>query len=168
LRQAVNITTLLAVLVALSLLVAFGQDSINATADAGAFRGSVHFGSPDFSNPVIGAPYSGEVVTETVQTLADGTHTTRTKVYRDSLGRTRKERSPLQVSRRGGELHRSVGNDRPMIAVFESWRSPELQVPLLMKSNEPRSGDRTEKLTNSSRTEPDQSLFNHPGLHDRR
>jgi hypothetical protein len=46
---------------------------------------------------VTGAPYSAEEVTEHVQTLADGTHITqpsaKTIFYRDSLGRTRIERS---------------------------------------------------------------------------
>jgi hypothetical protein len=46
---------------------------------------------------VSGAPYSAEEVTEHVQTLADGTHITqpsrKTMYYRDSLGRTRVERS---------------------------------------------------------------------------
>lgn len=46
---------------------------------------------------VTGAPYSAEQVTERFQTLADGTHITQpaqtTKLYRDSAGRTRTERS---------------------------------------------------------------------------
>src|SRR6516225_4299689 len=46
---------------------------------------------------VTGAPYSAEEVTEHVQTLADGTHITqpspKTVFYRDSLGRTRIERT---------------------------------------------------------------------------
>ena len=46
---------------------------------------------------VTGAPYSAEEITEHVQTLADGTHITgpsqKTMFYRDSLGRTRVERS---------------------------------------------------------------------------
>lgn len=45
--------------------------------------------------PVTGAPYSAEQVTETVQTLANGTHITQTTgttlMYRDSAGRTRIE-----------------------------------------------------------------------------
>ncbi len=43
---------------------------------------------------VSGAPYSGEEVKETVQTLADGNRIVRrnvTRVYRDSKGRTRRE-----------------------------------------------------------------------------
>jgi hypothetical protein len=45
---------------------------------------------------VTGAPYSGEQVSERVQTLADGTHITSKfasiRVYRDSVSRTRTER----------------------------------------------------------------------------
>ncbi len=44
--------------------------------------------------PVKGAPYSAEAFTETVQTLVDGNriaHSSSTKIYRDSEGRTRRE-----------------------------------------------------------------------------
>ena len=47
---------------------------------------------------VTGAPYSAEAVTETVQTLADGNRITRknrTRVARDSDGRTRREQSAM-------------------------------------------------------------------------
>lgn len=50
-----------------------------------------------FAGPVVkGAPYSGEAVTESVQTLADGnriTHKSTAQVYRDSDGRTRREQT---------------------------------------------------------------------------
>lgn len=45
-------------------------------------------------HPVTGAPYSGETVTESVQTLADGNRIVRrsvVRVFRDSAGRTRRE-----------------------------------------------------------------------------
>jgi hypothetical protein len=45
---------------------------------------------------VKGAPYSAEVVTETIQTLGDGNRIVQTssaKIYRDSAGRTRREQS---------------------------------------------------------------------------
>jgi hypothetical protein len=45
---------------------------------------------------VKGAPYSADVVTETVQTLGDGNRIVRnssSKIYRDSAGRTRREQS---------------------------------------------------------------------------
>ena len=68
---------------------------------------------------VTGAPYSAEQVTEHVQTLADGTHITQpaqtTKLYRDSAGRTRTERSfPLPP----GVV--SKGSDTPsFIEIFD-------------------------------------------------
>ena len=77
---------------------AFAQTSVSATAVGANGIGTMHFGPPpQFAmRPVTGAPYSGEQVNETVQTLLDGTHITRTmpatKVYRDSSGRTRTER----------------------------------------------------------------------------
>jgi hypothetical protein len=49
---------------------------------------------------VKGAPYSAEAVTESTQTLADGTRLTRrttAQVYRDGEGRTRREQSAAPV-----------------------------------------------------------------------
>jgi hypothetical protein len=48
-------------------------------------------GYPPFAmKPVTGRPYSGELISESVQTLADGTHISQTmriwKIYRDSQG----------------------------------------------------------------------------------
>jgi hypothetical protein len=77
---------------------AFAQSTISATPSPKNFSGTAHFGPPPPFGimPITGAPYSGEEVNETVQTLVDGTHITRTmpatKMYRDSLGRTRTER----------------------------------------------------------------------------
>jgi hypothetical protein len=77
---------------------AFAQTSVSAAAVGANGIGTMHFGlPPPFAmRPITGAPYSGEEVNETVQTLVDGTHITRTmpatKVYRDSLGRVRTER----------------------------------------------------------------------------
>jgi hypothetical protein len=76
---------------------AFAQTSIAATSVGTNGAATMHFGSPPLAmRPITGAPYSGEQVHETVQTLVDGTHITQTmpatKVYRDSLGRTRAER----------------------------------------------------------------------------
>jgi len=59
--------------------------------------GNVRFFTQEFTvngRPVTGAPYSADDKTESVQTLADGTHitnTTTTRLYRDSEGRTRRE-----------------------------------------------------------------------------
>ena len=59
--------------------------------------------SPDFRMlPRISAPYSGKLVAESVQTLTDGGHLSRTipmsSTWRDSLGRVRTERPLFQGS----------------------------------------------------------------------
>src|ERR1035438_10110435 len=88
--------TRLALFTALGCLSGFGQYSGTGNTISGVFK-SVPISAKTRSTPVTGAPYSGEIVRETVQTLADGTHirhaTGSTKVYRDSFGRTREERS---------------------------------------------------------------------------
>ena len=68
-----------------------GESGPSGPMGAISLRGAdVRFEGP----PVVGAPYSAEAATEVVQTLADGNrirHETRTKIYRDSEGRTRRE-----------------------------------------------------------------------------
>ncbi len=64
------------------------------------------FMAPRFLPPAVtGAPYSGEETQEHTQTLSDGTHITqpvmRRMMYRDSLGRTRVERSLMGPPRAG-------------------------------------------------------------------
>jgi hypothetical protein len=254
---------------------AFAQTSVTATAAGATGSGIMHFGPPAFAmRPITGAPYSGEQVNETVQTLVDGTHITQTmpatKVYRDSSGRTRTERQmfkgpvgfgpgvpnaptiieiidPVAQSRytldsqnkvahrqelgasRPGTIWATTGgggggsgsatyaingllgaaptpnasgkmidparpqmtteklesqtiegvlvegmrntmtwpvgaqgNDRPITRTEESWMSPELKVVILHQTNDPRSGEQTQKLTNIDRSEPDPSLFQPP------
>jgi len=258
----------------------FAQTSVSATAVGANSSGMMHFGPPPFAmRPITGAPYSGEQVNETVQTLADGTHITQTmpatKVYRDSFGRTRTEREmfrgpvgfghnvpdapivieiidPVAQSRytldaQNKVAHRqelgasrpdtiaanpvgrgdvsgsatfainggafagrlgaaptpnatgkmidparpqmtteklanqtiegvlvegtrnimtwpvgSQGNDRPITRTDEMWMSPELKIVILSRTNDPRSGEHTQKLINIDRSEPDPSLFQPP------
>jgi hypothetical protein len=258
---------------------AFAQTSVSATVGPGG-SGTMHFGPPPpfAMRPVTGAPYSGEQVNETVQTLADGTHITQTmpatKVYRDSSGRTRTERpmfrgpiglgpnvpdarsvveiiDPVAQSRytldsqnkvahrqelgasrpetiaanpgvgsvsgsatfaiNGGAFATRLGaaptpnatgkmidpsrpqmtteklanqtiegvlvegtrhtitwpvgaqgNDRPITRTDETWMSPELKVAILSQTNDPRSGEHTQKLININRSEPDPGLFQPP------
>src|ERR1035441_2833767 len=73
-----------------------------AKAEAGAQSGTVQMKMVGAvrGNAVAGAPYSGEEINETNQTLADGTRIhreTKTTVYRDSEGRTRRE-SPDNIT----------------------------------------------------------------------
>ncbi len=54
------------------------------------------------------------------------------------------------------------GNDRPVTTVYETWMSPDLKMAVLTKTSDPRSGEFTSRLTNISRAEPDQALFQVP------
>ena len=55
-----------------------------------------------------------------------------------------------------------IGNERPIEIVNERWYSPELQLVVMTRHSDPRSGETTYKLTNLNRTEPAKSLFEVP------
>jgi len=52
-----------------------------------------------------------------------------------------------------------IGNVLPIEIVDELWYSPQLQLTVLSKRNDPRVGETTYRLINISRSEPDHSLF---------
>lgn len=52
-----------------------------------------------------------------------------------------------------------VGNEQPITIVSEQWRSPELNLLILTRHSDPRSGDSSYRLLNIVRAEPDRSLF---------
>jgi hypothetical protein len=53
----------------------------------------------------------------------------------------------------------AIGNVQPIKVVAEQWFSPDLQVLVLTKHSDPRSGETTYRLLNVVRAEPDRSLF---------
>src|SRR5687767_6097379 len=55
-----------------------------------------------------------------------------------------------------------IGNERPIEIVSERWYSPELQLVVMTRNTDPRSGEMTYKLTNINRSEPAKSLFEVP------
>jgi hypothetical protein len=55
-----------------------------------------------------------------------------------------------------------IGNERPIEIVSERWYSPELQLVVMTKHSDPRSGETTYKLTNINRAEPAKTLFEVP------
>ena len=55
-----------------------------------------------------------------------------------------------------------MGNELPINIITESWYSPELQVTVLRKFNDPRYGEDVFRLTNINRTEPSKDLFTVP------
>ncbi len=55
-----------------------------------------------------------------------------------------------------------IGNERPIEIVTERWYSPELQLLVMSRHSDPRTGETTYKLTNINRAEPAKSLFEVP------
>jgi hypothetical protein len=55
-----------------------------------------------------------------------------------------------------------IGNTLPIEVVDENWYSPDLQVQVMTRHSDPRSGETTYRLTNIKRGEPDRSLFGVP------
>ncbi len=55
-----------------------------------------------------------------------------------------------------------MNNELPINIVTESWYSPELQVTVLRKFNDPRYGEDVYRLTNINRAEPAKELFEVP------
>lgn len=55
-----------------------------------------------------------------------------------------------------------IGNTLPIAVVEETWYSPELQLMVLTRSHDPRSGETIYRMTNLNRSEPDRALFEIP------
>jgi hypothetical protein len=55
-----------------------------------------------------------------------------------------------------------IGNTLPIRIIDESWYSEELQMTVMTKHSDPRSGDRIYRLTNINRAEPAHALFEVP------
>ncbi|MGH9408937.1 MAG: hypothetical protein ACRD1V_05745 [Vicinamibacterales bacterium] len=53
----------------------------------------------------------------------------------------------------------AIGNDLPITITSEEWTSPDLQVLVMTRHSDPRSGDSTYRLANIVRADPDPSLF---------
>ena len=56
----------------------------------------------------------------------------------------------------------AMGNTQPIQSVREVWTSPDLKVPILVKTSDPRFGTTVTQLTNITRAEPDAALFQPP------
>lgn len=55
-----------------------------------------------------------------------------------------------------------MGNTKPLVSTSETWYSPDLQIPVLAKHSDPRSGQSVYTLTNIQRGAPAASLFQVP------
>lgn len=56
----------------------------------------------------------------------------------------------------------AIGNELPITVTSEEWFSPDLNVLVMTKHADPRSGETTYRLTGITRGEPDPSLFGLP------
>jgi hypothetical protein len=56
----------------------------------------------------------------------------------------------------------TVGNAQPIVSTSEVWYSPDLQIVVLAKRNNPLTGQSTYSLNNIQRAEPPASLFQIP------
>src|SRR5271156_1533409 len=55
-----------------------------------------------------------------------------------------------------------IGNAKPIVIVTERWYSPDLQMVVMTKRSDPRSGDTTFTMSTIARTEPAANLFQVP------
>jgi hypothetical protein len=55
-----------------------------------------------------------------------------------------------------------IGNRKPIDVVSESWYSPDLQVTVYSRYNDPRTGETIYRLANLKRAEPSADLFKVP------
>lgn len=82
---------------------------------------------------------------------------------RRDLGQRTIDGVPARGTRRTTVLAAgAIGNEQPIRIVSEEWFSPDLQVHVLTKHSDPRSGDTTYSLSNIVRAEPALSLFDVP------
>ena len=56
----------------------------------------------------------------------------------------------------------SIGNDKELKVVSETWYSKDLQMVVMSKHTDPRMGESTFRVTNIQRAEPDAALFQAP------
>jgi hypothetical protein len=52
-----------------------------------------------------------------------------------------------------------IGNEQPITITSEEWRSTDLNILVLTRHSDPRTGESSYRLTNIVRAEPDRSLF---------
>jgi hypothetical protein len=55
-----------------------------------------------------------------------------------------------------------IGNEQPIQVINERWYSPDLQVVMMTRHSDPRTGEEVYKLTNVNRSEPPHQLFEVP------
>jgi hypothetical protein len=115
-----------------------------------------------------GAPLVAHTFNIQSDTVGGATYVFRTgdsseNVVKEQLGKqivegVEAEGSRTTITIPAGE----IGNEKPIVIVSERWYSPELQMVVMSKHSDPRSGETTYRLTNISRLEPAKAMFEVP------
>jgi hypothetical protein len=119
-------------------------------------------------------PHAGTAVAGTRMPLPEGGVSASTYVFRTKPGpnanEVKEDLGKLIIEGVEAEGTRTtvtipageIGNERSIEIVSERWYSPELQLVVMTRHSDPRSGETTYKLTNINRSEPARSLFEVP------
>src|SRR5262245_33920594 len=110
-----------------------------------------------------GEPGHGEGIQAKKEGMARGRHGERGELKKESLGTQQIE----GVTAEGTRITRTIpagtiGNEKPIDIVLETWTSPELHLLVLSKRSDPRAGEVVYRLTDIKRGEPDAALFQVP------
>jgi hypothetical protein len=81
----------------------------------------------------------------------------------ESLGSQTMEGVNVQGERRTHTIEAGeIGNDRAIQTIDEHWYSPDLQLDVMTRHNDPRTGEQITRLVDIRRGDPDASLFQVP------
>ena len=128
-------------------------------------EGNVHVEMHAMGGAVAGTRVEGPVGDRLMWVENSGTFTFAEgkNVKRESLGKRMIEGVEAEGTRTTITIEAgAIGNERPIETVNERWYSPELQVVVMTRSSDPRTGETTYKLTQVMRQEPLRNLFEVP------
>jgi TonB family protein len=122
------------------------------------------FKSPEVSGRPIKArgilTFNFELTDEVPSTAQSARSATKPTTKTESLGKHMAEGVECEGERAVTTMPAgTIGNDRPIETVNETWYSPELKIMILSKRSDPRFGESTYSVTNIIRSEPYAELF---------
>lgn len=138
-----------------------------ATVQAAAVAGKIVVGSPAEAGQVDDQTKRRREVELMSQARGRGGAQTATKRPDDrnteSLGQTLIDSVLAEGSRTTTVIPAgAIGNEQQIVIVSEQWVSPDLEILLMTKHSDPRTGQTTYSLSNITRGEPRQGLFDVP------
>lgn len=150
---------------------------VSVSAKPGNSAGLYYFRTQTGPSPsVIAGGGRGEDVKVFTQATTDGPNTafavtlndktltlTTATPNKESLGTQIMEGVSAQGERQTRTIEAGdIGNDRPIQIVSEHWYSSDLQMDVMTRHSDPRTGEELTRLININRAEPDPSLFQVP------